>query len=186
MSDLKTQINAAIQTLITISASLEDMPAGSLDKPVVTEPTPEMIGENVAGNPNLYKDNPGLYAKMAKFYNPAKQPFTSDTWMTTGLLGFGSKKPLADGTMADVRPYKIVDRDGEPWQRSNKQAGPAWYWISKGVRDITAKEWNKLDIKHDISVEEQAENVRKYKGGIPPGGVVFPSYLAAAWKENHK
>ena len=180
-NELRASVLSAMASLSEVLEVINNEAAVVVD----AEPTKEEIGENVAGNPDLWKDNPDLYGKMAKYYHPGKQPFTSSTWMTTGMLGFGSKGPGKNGYYGDARPYKVEDRDGVPYQKSGQQMGPDWYWIGTGVSDVTLKEWNKLEIVHDQPREVQLENIRNYKGGLRTSLSGWPATERAAYNETH-
>jgi len=185
---LQERVFAAMDTLAEVVTIIESGAVPPAEEEAAKkEPTPKEISENVSGNPNLYKDNPELYNKMAKFYNPLKQPFTADTWMTTGLLGYGSTPRIdADGFLKDPRPYKIVEKDGKPYQRSGPMAGPDWYWIGLGVSDVTAPEWNKQEIVHDTPREVRLEKIRNYKGGLrSPSLAGWPEKERDAYLETH-
>jgi hypothetical protein len=181
-NDLRVSVLAAMESLgevlqvINEADAVEEAPAA---------PTVQEISENVSGNPNLWAENPDLYAKMEKFYNPAKQPFTTDTWMTTGLLGYGSKPRQADGYLRDPRPYKVEDRDGVPFQKCGPYAGPDWYWIGAGVSDVAAPEWNKQEISHDDPREVKLDRIRAYKGGLRQSVNSWPATERQAYNESH-
>lgn len=174
----RDKLLAAMEVL---SDAIEDL------TPVVEEvagPTVEEIGENVSGNPNLFYDNPDLYAKMSKYYNPNKQPFTSTTWMQAGMLGFGESKS-ADGYLRDTRPYKVTEVDGKPYQRTNPKAGPDFYWIGYGVSDVTAPEWNAKEVDYTATKEQKLENIRNYQGGLRSSVSGWPVAEREAYKSTH-
>ena len=126
-------------------------------------PTLEEISLNVSGTDDLHERNPGLFEKMRKYYNPEKVPFTASTWMRTG---WGGK---------DARGWKPVLVDGVEYRRmkSNVNA-PDWYWIIRGVRDVTADGlW--LQENEDFanpSHETAIRRLQNYNGGLrfPPKG----------------
>jgi len=181
-NELRASVLAAMSSLSEVLEVINSSEAPSAPS---ADPTKEEIGENVSGNPDLWKDNPELYGKMSQFYNPAKAPFTSSSWMTTGILGYAGKGPGPDGFLKDARPYKVEDRDGVPYQKSNPQAGPDWYWIGLGVSDVTAKEWNAQEIVQDLPREQRLENIRNYQGGLRTPLSGWPTTERAAYNVTH-
>jgi len=167
MSTIREKIMMAIEELTEVLERLDRVEV----TPTATEPTDEEISLNVAGVPDLHITKPEQFAKMAKYYDPEKEPFTSSTWMTMGMVG------------ADARPYKVTERDGQPFQRTNPQAGPDWYWISKGVSDVTAEQWNALEIKYDQPEEVKIEYFRNYKGGYTRSISTWPESYLKAYEE---
>jgi len=178
---LRESVLAAIDSLAEV---LEVLDAEEAVEPV-EPPTEEEISMNVSGTPDLHLRDRKQFDKMAKYYNPAKVPFTSETWVMTGMLGFGSKKRLASGYLPDPRPYKVEDRDGVAFQRYPQQMGADWYWIAMGVSDVTAKEWNKLEMARNQPREVQLDNIRKYQGGLRGSIAGWPLYMKEAYNETH-
>jgi len=155
----------AMDVLVEALATLEPEPVV-----VPTAPTDEEVSMNVAGVPDLYLKDPGQYAKMAKYYDPEKEPFTSETWVTMGMIH------------ADRRPYKVIEKDGKPFQRHQPQAGPDWYWIAMGVSDVTAKYWNHLEMVHGQPEPIKMDNCRNYKGGLRQPITVWPEPYRKAYE----
>lgn len=100
--------------------------------PVADGPSDVEISENVSGTPDLHIRNPAQFAKMAKYYNPAKEPFTSSSWMRTGMLG------------KDIRPLKPVNVNGVMARPVSEQHGAPWvYWKMRGYIKDEAGNWYK-------------------------------------------
>ena len=159
----------------------------SIDKeetPTVHVPTPEEISANVSGNPNFHLENPEEYEKRAPFYNPAKKPFTDTMWVMTGRLGYGNKVD-ENGYLNDPRPYKVIDKDGQPFQPTNPQAGGDLYWIKKGISDVAAPVWNALEIKYGRSEDEILDLFRNYQGGLTQSTAGWPERYRKAYEETH-
>lgn len=152
---INQQTNKVVGILEEMYNYLEQAEAGSEDI---------AISMNVSGTPDLHIRNPKQFAKMKKYYDPERQPFTTYNWFTTMWL----KK--------DTRPYKKVDG----FQKTNPKTGPDWYWITKGVSDVTAKWWNAAEIKYGLTEEQELANVRKYRGGFRQKLDTWPDHYKAA------
>ena len=161
-------IQQAIAVLTEALVTLESEPIA-----VLMEPSDEEISMNVAGTPDLYLKDPAQFERMAKYYDPEKEPFTSETWVTMGMIH------------ADRRPYKVVEKDGHPFQRYQPQAGPDWYWVSMGVSDVTAKYWNRLEMVHDQPEPIKLENCRNYNGGFRQPVSSWPERYRKAYESSH-
>lgn len=132
----------------------------------VAEPTPEMISENVSGNPNLYIDNPEQYAKMAKYYDPLKEPFGSNEWFRIGW-GFG-----------DQRAFKPEMLDGVMVRRTSKQNGQfLGYWIARGYMRVEEDRWYcRMEAYDGVTSEEQALWLATYPNRDLDTRDWFPKY----------
>jgi hypothetical protein len=140
----KHNIISALQNVID-----EIRAAPEADDPevvVVEEVTPAKISENVSGNPRLYIDQPELYAKMERFYDEKREPFTTQSWQRT-VMGFG-----------DTRPWKPIMLNGIEVRPVPKQAASGdWYAISRGFiwegdrRDPGCKWYKRLTAEDGIT-----------------------------------
>jgi len=174
----KLKVLAAIDSLNEILAELDEVEVN------VDAPTLEEISMNLWGNPLFHIERPDDFAKIAKFYNPNKQPFTDTTIVMTGRLGYG-KTMDADGYLRDPRPRKVIEKDGKLFQGIYAQAGPDWYWIGNGVSNVADAMWNVLEINQDTPADQELENIRKYKGGLRGSVNSWPPTYLAAWNETH-
>lgn len=132
--------------------------------------TKEEIGQMVYGNPFLYLDEPEKYEAMKPYADPDRIPFSDSTWFTFRMQG---KK-------RDPRGYSSVEVEGKVYHRmAPKSADQEFYWIGKGVVDVTQKPlWLfPADVPMPASSSPEAiENVRNYKGGITTDPNTWPRY----------
>jgi len=141
---------------------------------VAPEYTPEELSEMLTGDPNFYLANPKVYNQMLPYANPDRVPFTDYTWASTMRLG------------RDTRQFKNVMADGVEYRRMPPSVGPDWYWVIKGVQDVTAPTWL---IRADIgpnrpSKAKQLELVRNYKGGLRQSIATWPDDLKEAYQQS--
>lgn len=123
--DRERLIQALESALAMIDALKAELEALKAEEPVAEKsasPTDEMISLNVSGDPSLY-------AKMKPTYDPAKEPWDSNSWMLYGMkMGDNRKmKPvevqLEDGPVM-ARPCGDPSKGG--WFANKK------YWFKRG------------------------------------------------------
>ena len=170
MSTIREKILMAIEELSDV---LERLDRDDIVEFEATPPTNEEISLNLSGTADFHIVNPDQFAKMKPFYDPARVPFTVDSWFLSASRG------------KDYRPYKIVEKDGKPFRAINPQAGGDVYWIAKGVSDVTALVWNELDIKYDQPEEVRIEFFRNYKGGLNRSTAGWPERYREAYESTH-
>jgi hypothetical protein len=160
---------------LAVEADKEESPELINEEDLAPDYTPEELSEMLTGDPNFYLSNPELYNKMLPYANPEKVPFTDYTWTTTMRLG------------RDARQFKNVVVDGVEYRRTPEQIGPDWYWIIKGVQDVSDKTWlRRADIGPDRPAKSiQLELVRNYKGGLRQSLGTWPDDLKEAYQQSH-
>jgi hypothetical protein len=185
MSDYRTKILQAIDTLAEALDAAPSEVTAEIGSPAVEELSKEEISLNVAGHKDFWIENGELFNQMKKYYNPEKAPFDGSTWLLTSTQ-YLNGQTYKNGYLRDARPYKTVIKEGKPYRKMAKQVfGPDWYWIGKGISDVTAPEWNGAELTNDLPREQRLELIRNYKGGLNTGVDNWPVPEFNAYKETH-
>ena len=159
-----------LETIIDLATSLmaESEDVAEAPQEVWTD---EYISMLVSGTPDLHIRNQEQFKKMAPYADPLREPFTASTWMMTG---WGGK---------DSRPMKAVEVDGEMYRPMPKAYGPDWYFIARGVLDVTEPRWLKpVNAPLNPSRKEMLENCRNYMGGLNQSLDTWPADLREAYE----
>jgi hypothetical protein len=161
-------MNRLEQIIALATEELSSAPAPATPAPI--EWTDEEISMMVSGTPDLHIRNPEQFAKMAPYADPAREPFNSSTWFTTGWSGH------------DSRPLKAVEVDGVFYRPVPQGVEPDWYAVCKrGVRDVTENPWLvRADFPKNPSRKQMIEAAEAYEGEFRSGLHTWPDDLRAA------
>lgn len=145
------------------------------EEPQDYEPTDEEISMNVSGTPDLHERNPELFAKMAKFYDETREPFTADSWMRVGWTG------------KDTRPLKPIEIDGIWYSVIGPSTSPDFHLIVKGAIDVTADPvLAPIDMDAVEAFSDEAyERIRQYQGGLNKSLTYWPRQYREVYEESH-
>jgi hypothetical protein len=178
---MKEQILAAMDML---GQALEEINTG-VEVATPTPLTKEEISLNIAGHKDFHIENGVLFEQMAPYYNPEKAPFDGNSWLLTSTQ-YTNGARYDNGYLRDGRPYKTENRDGVVYRKMPQQiVGPDYYWIGKGISDVTAPEWNAAEVDHSANFQQKLENIRNYKGGLRNSLASWPDREREAYQSTH-
>lgn len=174
------QIDSLVEELVLVREAISTDVEKVKDKDKNKDkdiPSDQEISMNVSGTDDLHKRDPELFAKMAKFYDPERKPFTASTWFMTGWSG------------GDTRPLKDIEIDGITYRQTKPHAMPRndWYWIKQGVVDVTSERWLFPILPAGVSLSREMEvaYVKEYAGGLRFSMKNWPDHLREAYEETH-